>query len=107
MTNKKYRVMVLDNKHSLSMVDMSFNCSPQFDDPNLLIEAYKEGFGYIKYIKDRLDIQIVEHMNFEGTSNFEGIPCSFFKSRNKFWFIPFKTLRYLKRLKPDIIFHQG
>ncbi len=98
--------MVSDNKH-IRMVDISFNYSPQFNDPNLLIEAYKAGFGYIKYIKDRIDVQIVEHLNYEGGFNFDGVPCSFFKSRNKFWYIPFKTLRYLRKLEPDIIFTQG
>ena len=98
--------MVSDNKH-IRMVDMSFNCSPQFNDPNLLIQAYKAGFGYIKYIKDRIDVQIVEHINFEGAYVFDGVPCFFFKSRNKFWYIPVKTLRHLKNLDPDIVFAQG
>lgn len=97
--------MVLD-KH-IKIVDISFNCSPQFNDPNLLIEAYKAGFGYIKYIKDRVDIRIIEHLDYEGPLNWEGVPCSFFKSKNKFWYIPFKTLKYLKKTYPDIVFAQG
>jgi len=96
-----------DNRYSIRIVEISFNYSSQFNDPNSLIEAYKGGFGYIKYIKEKFDLHVVEHMNFEGTLKVDGVPWYFFKSRNKFWYIPFKTLRHLKRLKPDIVFHQG
>jgi len=61
----------------------------------------------VNFIKDDLQINVIEHINYEGERIINEVRYTFFKSRNNFWHIPFKTLQYVKKQKPDFILVQG
>jgi len=62
---------------------------------------------YISYLPKNLEVIVVEHINYEGHVVKDNIHFSFFKSRNKFFHIPFKTLRYIRNQEPDVVIVQG
>lgn len=89
------------------LIDLNYYYHSDLTDPREVLAIHKPANGYVSFIKDRLMIEVVKHMNYEGEI-FEGeIKYSFFKSKNKFSFIPFKTHRYIKKRKPDVVLIQG
>src|SRR5215208_6036230 len=91
----------------IRLIDLSFNANPHLDAPFKALSLQKEGFGYIEHIKGKLDISVVEHINYEGEEIINGVRYNFFKRPNNFWLVPFKTLAHIKKAKPDVILSQG
>ena len=75
--------------------------------PAEVLELQKASIGFVKYIKDRLDIQLVKHINYEGEEIVDDVKYKFFRSKNKFRHIPIRTNRYVQRQQPDIVLIQG
>ncbi len=97
----------LKNKNSLKFIDISFNFLPEHNIPEKVIESHKYAYGYINFIKNYLQAIVIEHINYKGEKIINGVPYAFFKGNNNFWHIPLKTMRYVKKQKPDIILIQG
>lgn len=91
----------------IKLIDLNFYSHNNLTNPAEVLKLQKNAVGYAAYINNRIAIQLVKHMNYRGTMKINNIQYSFFKSRNRFWYIPFKTLRFLKSQKPDIILSQG
>jgi glycosyltransferase involved in cell wall biosynthesis len=91
----------------IKLVDLSFHLTLEFTKPEQALAGYKEALGYIDFIKDRLDFSYVNHISYEGEKLVAGVRYSFFKRWKYFWYIPFKTNRFVKSLQPDIVLAQG
>lgn len=89
------------------LLDLNYYNYNNLSDPGEVLELQKTSLGFVPFIKDRLNIEFIKHMNYEGERWIDGIKYRFFKSRNKFWYIPFATHRYTKKQKPDIVLVQG
>jgi len=50
---------------------------------------------------------VIEHINYEGEKMIGELKYRFFKRKSRFVHIPFKTLRYIQRQRPDIVITQG
>ncbi len=75
--------------------------------PAKVLEVQRASIGFVKFIKEKLHIQLVKHMKYNGEEFIDGVTYRFFKSKNKFWHIPFKTHRYIKSQEPDIVLVQA
>ncbi len=91
----------------LKVIDIVYHSHNEHDKPQEVLKIHAPATGFAAYIKDRVDIQFVKHLNHEGTEKINGIKYSFFKSSNRFWYIPFKTHRYIKSQRPDIVLVEG
>jgi len=91
----------------IKMIDVSFNMNVGMSNPAEVIDSHKEGHGYARFIKEEVNTTIIEHMNFEGEYMDNGVQYHFFKGRNKFWYVPFKTNKFIRQSNPDIILVQG
>lgn len=91
----------------LKVIDLVYYSHKDLDNPQRVLEIHAPATGFAPFIKDKVDIQFVKHLNYEGKENINGIKYSFFKSRNWFWYIPFKTHRYIKSQQPDIVIVEG
>ena len=91
----------------IKVVDVVYHCHKEYDQPQQVIAKHAPSLGFTDYIKDRLDISFVKHSNYEGFQKIDNVPFAFFKSRNRFFYIPFKTHRYIKNLDPDIVIVEG
>jgi glycosyltransferase involved in cell wall biosynthesis len=91
----------------IKLIELNYHCHTEFDVPEQAIEKHALSSGFIHFIKDRVDLLLVKHLNYNGRGIFDSIRYAFFKSRNKFWYIPFATHRFIKKEKPDVIVVQG
>jgi len=91
----------------IKLIDLTYHSNLEYTQPSQLITAQKEALGFIHFIKHLLNIEIVKHLNYEGSSVINGVKFSFFKKNNHFWSIPFKTHAYIKKENPDIVLVQG
>ena len=91
----------------IKLIDLNYYCHSEISEPAKALELQKAATGYIAFARQQLKIELVKHINFEGVKYLYGVKCSFFRSRNKSWYVPFKTHRYIRKQQPDIVLIQG
>jgi glycosyltransferase involved in cell wall biosynthesis len=91
----------------IKLIDLNYHSHSKISNPEEVLEIQKASIGFVQFIKERLSIHLIKHMNFEGERTINGVCYSFFKSKNKFWYIPFKTHQFIKKEEPDIVLIQG
>jgi glycosyltransferase involved in cell wall biosynthesis len=91
----------------IKFADLTYYAHQEFDQPEQVLERHREAIGFLFYMPPQVHLELVKHLNFEGFTQVQGVKCSFFKKGNRFWSIPFKTHRYLKKQQPDVILVQG
>lgn len=91
----------------IRVIDISFYANNEYTDIAMLVKQHQASLGYIDHLKEHVSIQVVKHLDYEGTEIIKNVKYSSFKSRNSFGHIPFKTIRYIKSEKPDMVIVQG
>lgn len=91
----------------IKLIDLNYHMHSNISEPGKVLELQKASIGFVNFIKEKLTIQLIKHMNYEGEEYVDVVKYNFFKSRNKFPHIPFKTHRYIKTQHPDIVLIQG
>jgi glycosyltransferase involved in cell wall biosynthesis len=91
----------------MKLVELNYHCHIEYDKPEQVLAKHELSSGFIHFIKQRVQLILIKHLNYTGNAVIAGIPYHFFKSRNKFWYIPFKTHRFIKKEKPDVVLVQG
>jgi glycosyltransferase involved in cell wall biosynthesis len=91
----------------IKLVELNYHCHTEYTTPEQVISKHALSSGFIHFIKDKVKLILVKHLNYEGEARIENIRYRFFKSRNKFRHIPFKTHRFIKNEKPDVVLVQG
>jgi glycosyltransferase involved in cell wall biosynthesis len=93
--------------HSLKLIDLTFYMHEDIHDPDKAIRVHEASVGYARYLGSDASAEIIIHMDYEGQRELHGITYSFFKSKNSFFHIPRKTLKYVRSIAPDIILVHG
>jgi glycosyltransferase involved in cell wall biosynthesis len=91
----------------MKLVHLNYYCHHELDTPEQVIEKHKFSSGFIDFIKNKLEFISVKHMGLETAVQKDGISYHFFKSRNRFWYIPFTTHRFVRQQKPDVVLVEG
>ncbi len=69
--------------------------------------AHQEGLAYAIYLQRHVEVIIIEHINVEAKIIKDGVQYRFFKRGPRFYHIPFRTLHFVKKEKPDVVMVQG
>lgn len=91
----------------IKLIDLNYHTHSGISHPEEVLELQKASIGFVDFIREKLSIQLIKHLNYEGERCVNEVKYVFFKSRNKFWYIPFKTHRYIRKQNPDIVLIQG
>jgi glycosyltransferase involved in cell wall biosynthesis len=91
----------------IKLIDLNYHTHSHISDPEEVLELQKASIGFVEFIKERLSIQLIKHMDYEGQKDINAVRYCFFKSKNKFWYIPFKTHRFIQTQNADLILIQG
>jgi glycosyltransferase involved in cell wall biosynthesis len=91
----------------MRVVDIVYYAHNDYTSPEEVVKKHKPSYGFIPHIGEKLNLQLIKHLNYEGQYDDNGIETHCFKSRNNFWYIPFKTHKSIKRNNPDIVIIQG
>ena len=88
-------------------VFVSFNYSPIFTSPESWFTRTEGYLGVLEHLaKDNIVIN-VKQIDYEGIREHNGVEHRFVKFERQKTYFPFKLIRYIKQLKPDIVFVQG
>ena len=91
----------------IKIIDISFFTHLNNDSISTLVNEHKAALGYIDHLKKRADVQVIKHLVREDVEIINGTCYSGFKGSKGFANIPFKTLRFIKNQKPDVVIVQG
>ena len=91
----------------IKVIDIVYYSHTNITDPLLVLEKHSPSLGFADFLRDEIRMEFIMHMNYEGFEKIRGKSYTFFKGRNRFWHIPFKTHRYIKNQKPDIVIVEG
>lgn len=91
----------------MKLADVNYYCIAYRHTIDEAIGQFRASFGYVPFLRGRLDFHGIMHFNGEGETTWEGAPFSGFRSKNKFHHIPFRTHDYLASIKPDVVMVQG
>jgi glycosyltransferase involved in cell wall biosynthesis len=91
----------------IKLIDLNYHTHSNLSKSEEVLELQKASIGFVAFIKKKLSIQLIKHLNYKGERYADGVKYVFFKSKNEFWYIPFKTHRYIQKQNPDIVLIQG
>ncbi len=91
----------------LKFIDLVYHSHQEYDRPQQVIEKHAPTLGFIEYIKERMQVEVIRHLNYEGKEIINDVPYVFFKRSNSAKQIPFATHHYIRSLEPDIILVHG
>lgn len=91
----------------MNFVNLNYHYHKEFNTPEPVIALHKFSCGFFDFLKQKVNFTAVKHVNYTGHRTEDGIQYFFFKSMNKFWYVPFKTHSFIKRSKPDVVLVEG
>ena len=91
----------------MKLIDLNYHSNRECSVPDEIVERHRTSLGYVDYLNHNTEINIVKHINFEGTTIVRDKQFTFFKRSNRFWQIPSKTHQFIKEQAPDVIIVQG
>ncbi len=91
----------------LKLTELNYHCHHEFKTPAAVLEKHRLSSAYIHFLEDRVDLLLVKHLDYEGKETIGKVRYRFCKSRNRGWYIPFRTHRFIKRENPDIVLVHG
>lgn len=91
----------------MKLINIVYHAHHDLSTARQVIEKHAPTFGYVPYISDRLNVQLIKHYREEAKEETDGVPVLFFRRRNGFWSIPFATHRYIVSARPDFILVEG
>lgn len=92
---------------TLKLIHINYHCHHEFTNPMEVIAKHRLSSGFTGFIRHRLHFISVKHANCKGKYHLDWIDYFFFRSRNRFWYIPFATHRFIKKQRPDVILAEG
>ena len=91
----------------IKVVDIVYHHHSEFNQPLQVLEKHAPSLGFADFIQHSIQFIFVKHLDYNGIEYINGKAYAFFRGRNKFWHIPFKTHRYMKSQNPDIVMVEG
>jgi hypothetical protein len=86
---------------------LNYHCHQEYADIFQVLEKHRPTSLFTEPLSHHTDFHSIKHLNNEGNLTIDRIHYYFFKSRNRSWWIPFKTHSQIKKLKPDIVLVEG
>ncbi|MFN8250295.1 MAG: glycosyltransferase family 4 protein [Ferruginibacter sp.] len=91
----------------LRLVDLNYHCHDAITQPGDVLAIHAPSDRYAYLLSEKMEVHFVKHADLDVLHRDGHITYRFFKSRNRFWHIPFATHRYVKKLQPGIVLVQG
>lgn len=91
----------------LTLLDVTFFLNDEFKNGSELIRSQASALGYLDFVKQQMHVEVIKHIRSEEHLEVNNIPFHFFKTTKRFFSLPFKTLQYIRKIKPDVVLVQG
>ena len=91
----------------LRLIDLNYYYHGDIINPDAVLQIHAPSDAYASYMQEKAHVNFVKHANCETSITHNGTPFYFFRSRNRFWHIPFATTAFVKKQLPGIVLVQG
>ncbi len=89
------------------LIAISFTPHPDFEHPEEMMEAFRQGWGYIKRLGSSLEVVAVGFIRKPQKTDGGEVRYAFFKRKDTFWQIPWSALFFIRKQKPDAVLVEG
>jgi glycosyltransferase involved in cell wall biosynthesis len=89
------------------LIAISFTPHPDFEHPEEMMEAFRQGWGYIKRLGSSLEVVAVGFIRKPKKAKGEEVTYAFFKRKDTFWQIPWSALLFIRSQRPDVVLIEG
>jgi glycosyltransferase involved in cell wall biosynthesis len=91
----------------MRIVHVSYACVPEYSDPIQWLKKIQFYTGIVTEMAKHNDVVSVHTIGYEGIVDYEGATFHFLKASIWQRIFPFRTNRYVKNLKPDVVIVHG
>jgi glycosyltransferase involved in cell wall biosynthesis len=91
----------------MKIVSTSYVNTPAYNDPEKWLERISFYTGLLEELAKHYTVDSIEQINYNGTLQKNKATYHFLNFKKKKLFFPFSLHRYIKNLKPDIVFVNG
>ncbi len=91
----------------IRLIDITFHANAEYADTSALLKAQKASLLYIDYLKEKIQVDVIKHLNNPDTIITEKEGFHFFRAKNLPGFLSSETIAHLKKIKPDIVLVHG
>lgn len=91
----------------ITFIGLNYHYHNEYSTPLEVMGKHRLSSGYIDFLKKKVELILVKHLNYEGEKIVDGIRYRFLRSRNKSWYIPFRTHNYVYTHRADVVLVEG
>jgi glycosyltransferase involved in cell wall biosynthesis len=91
----------------MKIVSTSYVNTPEYNDPEKWLERISFYTGLLEELAKHYAVESIEQINYNGKLQKNKTTYHFLNFKKKKLYIPFELHRYIKNLKPDIVFVNG
>jgi glycosyltransferase involved in cell wall biosynthesis len=91
----------------MRIISTSYTNTLEFNDPNKWLNRICFYTGILEEMAKKHDVESIEQINYSGKLEQNGVVYNFLNFGDKKNYFPFKLHKYIKKLKPDIVFING
>ncbi len=89
------------------LADITFYANAEYADTPSLLSAQRTSLIYIPYLQEHAQVEVIKHYTNHNIRVHDQPGYHFFKAKNRYGYFGFRTARYVKQLKADIILVEG
>ncbi|MES2006100.1 MAG: glycosyltransferase family 4 protein [Bacteroidota bacterium] len=91
----------------IRLLDINFYANTEYGNTTDLVAAQFSSLNYMDHTGKELEVEVVKHIDNPDTIIQQHRQILFFNGRNGFFYLPLRTLRYVKQQSPDLVMIQG
>jgi glycosyltransferase involved in cell wall biosynthesis len=91
----------------MKIISTSYIKTTEFTGPQKWLERISFFTGILDELAKQHEVISIERINYEGELKQNGVQYFFFRQKNKVMRFPWQMHRFIKRLKPDVVFVNG
>lgn len=91
----------------MKIVSTSYVNTPEYTDPESWLDRISFYTGILVELAKQYEVESIEQINYTGKLKRNGVLYHFLNFKRPKQFFPFKLHKYIKKIKPDIVFVNG
>ena len=91
----------------MKIVSTSYVNTPEYADPESWLDRISFYTGILEELAKQYQVESIEQINYTGKLKRNGVLYHFLNYKRPKQYFPFKLHRYIKKIKPDIVFVNG
>jgi glycosyltransferase involved in cell wall biosynthesis len=91
----------------MKIVSTSYTNTPEFNDPRAWLDRISFYIGILEELAKQHEVESIEQIYYDGELKRNGVLYHFLNFKNQKRHFPFKLHKYIKKIRPDVVFVNG